>query len=210
MALREEFETLRDHLRRFGWRPTFRRGVEVLRERIVRPWERLYWLPATEVARVDPPDEDARLRVVHQVDELEAEAWVELERQVGSHSAGLYRARIDQGCEMHLLELGGRIAGSRFVIWGSRHPFQNVLLTDRDTMGIDVRIDRAFRGRKLAPLFFSMSIRDLAERGCDRVFAAVAVHNVRSIRTLERVGFRHLLNFRVERGRYRFDRSVIP
>lgn len=208
MSLRENFRALRDQMRREGARAAVARAGEVLRERLIQPWETIYWLPARDVARIEPPP-GASFRVVRALDELDSAAREAVTSGPGASSIPLWERRLAQGCELHLMFLDGRLAASRFVVWGHVTPFQNVVLTDRDTMGLDVRVDPDFRGRGLAPIFFSISIQDLARRGCDRVFAAVAVHNVRSIKTLEHVGFRPLLKCRVKRGRYRYDRNLI-
>jgi RimJ/RimL family protein N-acetyltransferase len=208
VSLGENLRAFRKLMERDGLRPTVARAAEVLRERVIQPWEIIFWLPAAEVARIEPPA-DARFRVVRSLEELEEGARRDLAVRLGESTVSVWEARLRQGCELHLLFLGERLAASRFVVWGSVTPFQNVVLTPRDTMGLDVRVDPELRGRGLAPLFFSISIQDLAQRGCERVFATVAVHNVRSLKTLERVGFRPLLRCRVERGRFRYDRTLI-
>lgn len=206
--MRESLEAFRDRLRRHGARDTVEHVARVLRERWVPPWQHLYWMPAAEVLRLTAPP-DASLRVVERFEDLSDTERTDLARHVGESSMRLVRSRLERGCELHLLLKGERIAGSRFVVFGRMHRFQSVVLTPRDTMGMDVRIDRELRGQGLAPVFFSLSIQDLHRRDCDRVFAAVSVQNTPSIRTLERVGFRHLLRFRIRRGWYRYDREVI-
>lgn len=209
MSLGENLAALRDRIARDGLRPALTRAGEVLRERLVQPWEIIYWLPAAEVRKLDPP-EGSRFLVVRSLDELDPALRGEIAARLGASAMPVWERRLAAGCELHLMLLDGRLAASRFVVWGAATPFQNVVLTERDTMGMDVRVDPEMRGRRLAPLFFSVSIQDLARRGCERVFATVAVHNVRSLRTLEGVGFRALLRCRVERGRYRYDRDLIP
>ena len=132
-----------------------------------------------------------------------------LESGVGASSMSIFKKRLAAGAELHMLIVDGRIAGTRFVALGSRTPFQNVVLGDCDAMGLDVRIEPDMRGRGLAPLFFSLSISNLAERGIDRVFATVNVRNERSIRTLERAGFRYVLNMRKRGKQYRYDAEII-
>ena len=208
MRLANDLAVVRDRIRRDGWSFTLRRVREIVRERLIQPWEHLYWMPTNAVVVIEPPT-DARLEVVLRVEDLSDERWRELEEHLGSDTVPRLRERIERGCEMHILTLKGQIAGTRFVVWGRTHAFQHVPLTENDTMGMDVRIDPEYRGRRLAPLFFSLSIQDLARRGCERVWAVVAVHNVRSVKTLERVGFRRLLTQRIERGRYRYDRDIV-
>jgi len=208
MSIGENLRALRDLIRRHGVRPALARTAEVLRERVIQPWEIIFWLPAVEVARIEPPA-GTSFRVVRSLDQLTPDERAEAAARLGVSAMPVWEKRLAGGCELHLLFLDRKLAASRFVVWGTVTPFQNVVLTDRDTMGMDVRVDPDLRGRGLAPLFFSISIQDLASRGCDRVFATVAVHNVRSLKTLERVGFRPLLRCRVNRGRYRYDRGLI-
>lgn len=208
MNVREALEAVRDRLGRHGARDTAEHVLRVLRERWMPPWQHLYWMPAAEVLRLAAPP-DASLRVIERFEDLSESERIDLARHVGESSIGLAHARLERGCELHLLLKGERIAGSRFVVFGRAHRFQGVVLTPRDTMGLDVRIERELRGQGLAPLFFSLSIQDLHRRGCERVFAAVSVQNTPSIRTLERVGFRQILQFRIRRGWYRYDREVI-
>lgn len=206
--MRENLEAVRDRLRRRGARDTARHVVRVLRERWVPPWQRLYWMNAAEVVRLDPPP-GTRLRAIASLSDLNEDELSDLARHVGASSMAIARERMARGCELHLLGQGARIVGSRFVVFGMTHAFQNIVLTPKDTMGLDVRIDREVRGRGLAPVFFSLSIQDLHRRGCERVFAAVSVQNTPSIRTLERVGFREVLQFRIRRGWYRYDCDLI-
>lgn len=209
MSLGENLAALRDRIARDGLRPALARAGEVLRERLVQPWEIIYWVPAAEVRKLAPP-EGSRFLVVRSLDDLDPVLRGAISERLGASAMPVWEQRLAAGCELHLLLVDDRLAASRFVVWGAATPFQNVVLTERDTMGMDVRVDPEMRGRRLAPLFFSVSIQDLARRGCERVFATVAVHNVRSLRTLEGVGFRALLRCRVERGRYRYDRELIP
>lgn len=208
MRLGENFRALKDYVKANGFRAAHARAFEVIRERVVHPWEIIYWLPASEVARIERPA-GARFQVIRALGELSAAHRALLQAQLGDATLAIWETRLAQGCEGHLLFLDEHFAASRFVVWGNVTPFQNLVLTPRDTMGMDVRVDPALRGRGLAPLFFSISIQDLAQRGCERVFAMVAVHNIRSIKTLEHVGFRALLRCRLERGRYRFEGSII-
>lgn len=208
MRLGENIRALRDYVKLHGARAALTRAVEVVSERLVHPWEIIYWLPASAVERIEPPA-GARFQVIRALGELSAEQRSLLLEQLGAPTLAVWETRLAQGSEAHLLFLDRKLAASRFVVWGHVTAFQNLLLTPRDTMGMDVRVDPELRGRGLAPLFFSISIQDLAQRGCERVFAMVAVHNVRSIKTLEHVGFRPLLRCRIERGRYRFEGNII-
>jgi GNAT superfamily N-acetyltransferase len=208
MRLGENIRALQDYVHTNGMRAALTRAVEVIRERLVHPWEIIYWLPAAAVARIELPA-GARFQVIRALPELNAETRALLLEQLGAPTLSIWETRFSQGCEGHLLFLDERLAASRFVVWGNVTPFQNLVLTPHDTMGMDVRVDPALRGRGLAPIFFSVSIQDLARRGCERVFAMVAVHNMRSIKTLEHVGFRALLRCRIEHGRYRFEGNII-
>lgn len=208
MRFGENIRALSDYVQANGFAAAIARAVEVIRERLFHPWEIIYWLPAAEVVRLEPPA-GSRFRVIHALADLSDDERRRLLAQLGAATLAIWEQRLAQGGEGHLLFLDDRLAASRFVVWGSVKPFQNLVLTPRDTMGMDVRVDPELRGRGLAPLFFSVSIQDLARRGCERVFAMVAVHNVRSIKTLEHVGFRALLRCRLEHGRYRFEGNII-
>lgn len=208
MRFGENVRALSDYVQANGLQAALARAVEVIRERLVHPWEIIYWLPASDVLRMEPPA-GARFAVIRSLADLGESEREGLRNQLGAPTLAIWETRLAQGSEGHLLFLDGRLAASRFVVWGSVKPFQNLVLTPRDTMGMDVRVDPELRGRGLAPLFFSISIQDLAKRGCERVFAMVAVHNIRSIKTLEHVGFRALLRCRLERGRYRFEGNII-
>ena len=199
---------LAEKIRADGLAPTLRRVREIARDAIVPPWNTIYWLNAREVVRI-PPVSGARLRVVHRLEELGEDERRDLTASIGTSAMPLVEQRLLQGVELHLLLVDEKVAGTRFVVFGSSHPFQNVVLTARDTMGLDVRIDPRFRGSGLAPLFFSLSIAELAERGIERIFAAASVHNDRSNRTLVRVGFQPLLRYREKRGIYRYDRKPL-
>lgn len=208
MDVWESVEAVRDRLRRHGAKDTGAHVLRVLRERWASPWQTLYWMKAAEVARLRPAP-NLTLRVVERISDLSEGEVSDLARHVGASSMPIVRNRLDRGCELHLLLQDTRVVGSRFAVFGRTHAFQNVVLTPNDTMGLDVRIDRDLRGQGLAPVFFSLSIQDLHRRGCERAFAAVSVQNTPSIRTLERVGFQQILQFRIRRRWYRYDREVI-
>ncbi len=208
MRLSENIRALREYVRAKGVGAAFKRAAEVARERLVHPWEIIYWLPASAVVRLEPPA-GSRFRVIRGLGELSPAEHAQVLAQLGAPTLAIWETRFARGGEAHLLFLDEQLAASRFVVWGNVAPFQNLVLTPHDTMGMDVRVDPELRGRGLAPLFFSLSIQDLAQRGCERVFAMVAVHNIRSIKTLERVGFRPLLRCRIANGRYRYEGSII-
>lgn len=196
-------------MRMEGVSATLWRILDVVRDRVMPPWVNLYWIPAGEVSKAEK-EEDLELHVVTSLDALGPAERRDLERSVGLSAIPIFEERLARGSELHILLASGRVAGTRFVVFGHTHPFQDVMLTEHDAMGLDVRIDPAFRGRGLASDFYRLSIANLAERGIERVFAGASVRNGRSNRMLRRVGFRSLLRYRVRRGRYQYDCRPIP
>ena len=55
MRVGENIRALQDYVQVNGLRAAFARAVEVMRERLVHPWEIIYWLPASAVVRIEPP-----------------------------------------------------------------------------------------------------------------------------------------------------------
>jgi ribosomal protein S18 acetylase RimI-like enzyme len=208
MGLANGLAVVRDRIRRDGWSFTLRRIRDVVRERLIPSWEYLYCIEARNVATFELPT-DTRLEVAVHAEDLSEDRWNELARNLGEDTMPLYRQRLKQGIELHMLLVGDRIAGSRFVIWGRVHSFQHVPLTENDVMSMDARINPEFRGRRLASLLYSLSTQNLARRGCERQWFVVSRHNVRSVRTLERIGCRRLLSLRCVWGHYRFDQDIV-
>ena len=208
MTIREELTAIRRYLRDNGVAPTMRRAGDVLRERATAPWQRVYWLTASEVTVLDPPS-GVELRVVDSEDELTPLDWQNLKENLAESDLDVVRHRLRQRCELHLLTEADELVGTRFIVWGHRHSFQHVPLVPQDSIGMDLRINPAFRGRRLASPFLSLSTQNLASRGCQRVFTVISVHNLRSIRSFEGVGFQYLCSYRQARGFYRYDRPVL-
>ncbi len=69
MSLGESLRALGVVMRRDGVRPALARAAEVLRERVVQPWEVIYWIPAGEVLRIEAPP-GASIRVVQSLEQL--------------------------------------------------------------------------------------------------------------------------------------------
>lgn len=208
MSLAENASNFLDRIRRDGVRAALAKAAQVLRDRLVAPAETFYWLAVSEVTRLDLPPGGA-LRVVRSLDELTADEQCAVERSIGTSSLEIWRQRLGQGLEAYLLFIGGRLVASRFVIWGSAHPFHHVLLTPKDTMSMDLRVDPDFRGKGAATAFFSQSLQDLGRRGCERAYATVAVNNEPVNRMVLRLGFRALVRWRRSRGGYRYERDLV-
>lgn len=208
MSFVENVATLRDRMRREGARAAFARAARVVRDRLAPPAETFYWLPVREALRLDLPP-GGSLCVIRALDELREAQRLAVERSIGAASVRIWRERLAQGVEAHLLFVGDRLAVSRFVIWGTSHAFHHVLLTPKDTMSMDLRTDPDFRGQGAATAFFSQSLQDLARRGCERAYATVAVNNEAANRTFLRLGFRPLVRWRRIRGGYRYEKDPI-
>jgi len=208
VRLAENVTTLRDRIRRDGLRAAFAKAAQVLRDRIAPPAETFYWLPVSEAAQIDLPPHGC-LRVIRSLGELTSAERLAVERSIGAASVEIWRERLARGLEAHLLFIDERLAASRFVIWGTAHPFHHVLLTPKDTMSMDLRVDPDFRGQGAATAFFSQSLQDLARRGCERAYATVAVNNEPANRTFLRLGFRPLVRWRHGRGGYRYEKDPV-
>jgi ribosomal protein S18 acetylase RimI-like enzyme len=76
-------------------------------------------------------------------------------------------------------------------------------------MALDGRVDPKYRGRGLYPIFLSLSIEKLKQRGIERLFIDTNENNEEANRSFASVGFRFLLKFKIKRGRYRFDRKAV-
>ncbi len=180
------------------------RLFEIARDRIVPPWHMLYWMPVAEAP--DPPTNGpVMLRIVRTLGELNRSERQALERSVGASAIPIFERRLLQGNELYILFSGESVAGTMFLVFGRECPFQHTVLTDRDAMVLDARIDPKFRGRRLYAVFLSRSLASLKQNGAERLFIDCAERNKRSIRSFSRVGFQFLLRYRVRGGQYRFD-----
>jgi hypothetical protein len=209
-------------VRNDGFRFVFSRLLQVARDRVVPPWVLLYWIPVAEAPEFSRHGtagsqnegfrgvlsrllEKVELRVVTRLDELSPNELRALEQSVGASAIPVFEQRLLQGMTLHLLLAGERVAGTIFFVFGRSQRFQHVVLTERDAMGLDGRIDPGFRGRGLYPVFLLLSIARLKESGVDRLFVDTTEDNDHAIRSFSSVGFRFLIRYRLKRGRYRFD-----
>lgn len=203
----------------------FRSG-KVLRESLSPPWVCLYWLPVQEA--VDLKDSNAKyagsdkfqgllsrtlkgleLRVVTSLSDLKPQEYQALKDSVGGSDIPVYERRFSQGVELHVLFIDQKVAGTLFFVFGKIHPFQHVVLTEHDAMALDGRVDPKYRGQGLYRIFLSLSIKNLRQRGIERLFIDANENNESANRSYASVGFRFLLKFKTKRGRYRFDRKAV-
>ena len=202
------------------------RSGKALRESFCPPWVYLYWLPVAEAVDLRTPNtkqaggdkllgllsrllKGVELRVITSLNELKPQEYQALKDSVGGSDIPLYERRLSQGVELHVLFFDQKVAGTLSFVFGKTHRFQHVVLTDRDAMALDGRVDPKYRGRGLYPIFLSLSIEKLKQRGIERLFIDTNENNEEANRSFASVGFRFLLKFKTERGRYRFDRKAI-
>lgn len=202
------------------------RSGKILRESLCRPWQYLYWLPVAEavdlrIANMKPADNDkfqvllsrllkgVELRVVTSLSELNPQEYQALKDSVGGSDIPVYQRRLSQGVELHVLFIDQKVAGTLSFVFGKIQQFQHVTLTDRDAMALDGRINPKYRGRGLYPIFLSLSIEKLKQNGIERLFIDTNENNEEANRSFASVGFRFLLKYKTERGKYRFDRKAI-
>jgi len=225
MNLLDSVNRLRLRLRQEGLRRVGERVYRKVYDSLAPPWYKVYWLPVGEVPepgsdRNIPAGHEAfwrtavrltqgvKLQVVHNLDELDSHEAELLKEYVGASALPVLRGRFSQGIELHVLSVKDRVVGTVFFVLGRHQPFQHAILTDRDAMGLDARIAPALRGRGLYPILLLLSIIHLRKQGIERVLADCADWNVESIRSLECLGFRYLLKYRLVRGAYRYDRKA--
>jgi ribosomal protein S18 acetylase RimI-like enzyme len=202
------------------------RSGKVLWESLCPPWVCLYWLPVAEAAdlrtsntkqagsdkfpgSLSQPLEGVELRVVTSLSELNPQEYQALKVSVGGSDIPVYQRRLAQGVELHVLFIDQKVAGTLSFVFGKMHRFQHVVLTDRDAMALDGRVDPKYRGRGLYPIFLSLSIEKLKQKGIERLFIDTNENNQAANRSYGSVGFRFLLKYKTEWGRYRFDRKDI-
>lgn len=202
------------------------RSGKMLKESLCPPWTCLYWLPVGEAvdlrsssAKQDDSDkslgslsrlpEGLKLRVVRSLSELKPQEYQALKESVGGSDIPVYERRLSQGIELHVLFIDQKVAGTLSFVFGETHRFQHVVLTDHDVMALDGRVDPKYRGRGLYPIFLSLSIEKLKQRGIERLFIDTNENNEAANRSYASLGFRFLLKFKTESGRYRFDRKAI-
>jgi ribosomal protein S18 acetylase RimI-like enzyme len=171
-------------------------------DRIHPPWQYLFWIPLSSFGGV-PAVEGMSLRVIsNRAEEADLSA---LERILGSSAVSVYRTRIAQGCQFHILYKEQAVAGTLFFVFGLTQRFQHVVLTERDAVILDARVDPTFRGQGLYSILLRLSLDSLRGKDIERVFVATSEHNEPSLRALHRVGFRYLMRYRTWMGIYKYD-----
>lgn len=202
------------------------RSGRALREWLWPPWVCLYWYPVSESSdvrsqRISRAGGDkfhglltrllngVELRVVNNLDELKPEEYCALKDSIGGSDIPVYHERLSQGLELHILFIDRKVAGTLSFVFGRTHRFQHVVLTDRDAMALDGRVDPKYRGRGLYPIFLSLALEKLKEKGIERLYIDTNETNEEANRSFVSVGFEFLLKFRATRGRYRFDRHAV-
>ena len=222
MNIFESLNLLRSRLRQEGIRKVGRRLYRKAYDRVVPPWYKVYWVAVDEIPEsgcdknipsgyeafwklVDRLIQGVKIQVVHSLDELDSSQLQSLKGCAGASALQIFRERLSRGIELHMLLAEGRVVGTAFFVLGKHQPFQHVVLTDRDAMGLDAHIDPAFRGRGLFPILILLSVLHLRNQGIERVLADCAEWNVESIRSFECLGFRYLLRYKLVRGAYRYE-----
>jgi ribosomal protein S18 acetylase RimI-like enzyme len=202
------------------------RSGKVLRESLCPPWVYLYWLPVAEAVDLRASNTEqagsdkfqgllsrllkgVELRAVTSLSDLKPQEYQALKESVGGSDIPVYERRLSQGVELHVLFIDQKVAGTISFVFGKTHRFQHAVLTDRDAMALDGRVDPKYRGRGLYPIFLSLSIEKLKQKGIERLFIDTNENNEEANRSFASVGFRFLLKFKTARGRYRFDRKAI-
>ena len=87
--------------------------------------------------------------------------------------------------------------------------FQQIVFTEHDSISLTGRIGSKYRGRRLYPIFLYLSIEELKKKEIERLFIDTNENNEAANRSYGSVGFRFLLKYKTEWGRYRFDRKAM-
>jgi ribosomal protein S18 acetylase RimI-like enzyme len=192
----------RESLEREGVRATARKVLREFMDRVFPPRQCLFWIPL-ESHDCRPSDGSVSLRVVSEhagnVDLLM------LERDLDPSTLSVFRTRLARGCQLCVLSRGDALVGTLFFVFGRAHPFQHVVITERDAVILDAWISPPMRGQRLYPIFLDLALATLKEKGIERVFVATSERNQPSLRALRRVGFRYLLRYRTRMGIYTYD-----
>jgi RimJ/RimL family protein N-acetyltransferase len=75
------------------------------------------------------------------------------------------------------------------VAWGDDPIGQVRIELDSNRWLLDYSMDREYRGRGLAAKALVLAFKEVYELGIRKVYAEVVLENVRSLRTLQSVGF---------------------
>lgn len=188
---------------------------KMLRDFVCPPWNCLYWIPVSESictitsANIYTPSSDKaqslEVRVFASLSELRPQEYQALIESVGASDIPVYETRLAEGVELHVLFIGEKVAGTLSFVFGKTRNFQHVVLTDRDAMALDGRIDRKHRGRGLYRTFLILSIAKLKSKGIERLFIDTNENNLPANRAYKGTGFRSLVRYKTRWGRYRFD-----
>ena len=226
MAMTEKMLEVYARVREEGLLWFTSRIIKKVQDSFSPPWVCLYWLPIAEATDLRGPDateaghdkflgllsrllKSVELKVVTALSDLKPQEYQALKDSVGGSDIPVYERRLSRGIELHVLFIEQKVAGTLSFVFGKTHRFQHVVLTDRDAMALDGRVDPKYRGRGLYPLFLSLSIERLRQKGIERLFIDTNEDNEEANRSFASVGFHFLLKFRPERGRYRFDREPV-
>jgi ribosomal protein S18 acetylase RimI-like enzyme len=150
-----------------------------------------------------PSDGEVSLRVV--AEPAKEVDLAMLDGSLGPSTLSVFRARLRRGCQLCVLAKGEKLAGTLFFVFGHNHPFQHVVLTERDAVILDAWISPHLRGQGLYSVFLDLALGTLKGKCIERVFVATSEGNQPSLRALRRVGFRYLLRYRTRLGIYTYD-----
>ncbi len=183
-----------------GYRRTFSLGLRALGERVMPPWENLYWTSVERRSASLPPG--LHLEVISSLEQLKESLRRALEDSIGRSAMPLLEERLRARAQLHVLLFGEQVAGTQFFVLGQQHAFQEIPLTEKDAMVLDLRIDPRFRGRGFASAFCLLSIHHFAGNSVERVWLSTSVKNERANRAFQAAGFRFIVRFRRCYGRY--------
>jgi hypothetical protein len=174
---------------------------EVL-DRIHPPWQCLFWIPLSSFGGF-PVVQGITLRVIFNC--AGGSDLLALERILGAATVSVFRRRLEKGCQLNILYKEQDVAGTLFFVFGRTQTFQHVVLTDKDAVILDARIDPLFRGQGLYSIFLRLSLDSLKGKSIERVFVATSEHNEPSVRALHQVGFRCITRYKSWMGIYKYD-----
>lgn len=201
MSFQFVLKRLREELAQRGLGETRRKVWHALADHLRSPWYCLLWISLKEF--VPQAFEANRLQVVVRLEDEPVVA--QLKQRFDEATLNVFKRRLANGCHLHVLFRDGAIAGTLFVVFGKNRPFQHVTLTDRDAAILDSHIQPEFRGQGLYAVLLNASLRAAKDVGVERMFVATTESNLPSLRALHRVGFRHLLKYRISGREYWYD-----
>ena len=108
------------------------------------------------------------------------------------------RTRLEKSWILFLACLDGEVAGGGWVIdCHSELKAKVVPLVEGDIVLLDYFTYPAYRGKNVYPSLLASILTRFRERNAVRAFISAHERNVASIRGIEKVGFRHCLNYEV-------------